>query len=310
MKKLSGNIAYFNLSVDCEATQPAIGDAKLGNRAVLGIAEVLEHNGWRGTFFAIPTDARANASTFRELERRGHEIGLHLHPAAQGYAEFCGIYGPDMQKKIISEAIECFADAIGRKPVSFSMGYGSANDFTYGVLANFRFSHGICSIPGRILPECASVWAGAPLFIHYAHAFNRLLPGELDFVEMPITVDWESRMWAGKHPQDLRVELVDAKNHYYTIEKSLKRQVEEKVPVKFIHAFTHNTFEYGNRNDFRRQTLEGILQHFRSIAIEMELKPVGKTLAAIADVYRSSVKRKTVVLALDRRGYKRKSAHR
>jgi hypothetical protein len=161
----------------------------------------------------------------------------------------------------------------------------------------------MCSVPGRILPECAAVWAGAPLFMHYAHPYNRVLSGDLDFIEIPNTIDWESRMWGGKHPQDLRVELVDAKNHFYTKEKSLRRQIDDKVPVRLIHCATHNTFEYGNPKDFRRETLLGIITHFKNIARDKGLEPASITLEKAAELYRRRAKRIKTDLQLDRRGY-------
>ncbi len=300
--KNKSRMIYFNISTDCESTQPAIKNPGLGERAVRGIAAVLDKEGWRGTFFVIPTDIEANRRLYRRLEKEGHEIGLHLHAAAQGYAEFLGIYGPDMQEKIISGAADRFAAVMGRRPRGFCMGYGSANDYTYPVLVRLGFTHGMCSIPGRILPECASVWAGAPLFMHYAHPYHRCLAGGLDFVEIPCAVDWESRMWGGKHPQDLRVELVDAKNHYYTIEKSVRRQIAEKVPVKLVHAATHDTFEYSDPKDFRRQTLEGIIAHYKRIVDQQGYQPAGITLEAAAALYRRRAKRKEGNLELDRRG--------
>ena len=296
------NAACFNLSTDCEATQPAVNDAALGERASRGLAAILESAGWRGSFFVIPTDIEAHGALYQELAKRGHEIGLHIHPAAQGYAEFCGIYGPQMQEKIISEAADRFAQVMGEAPCGFSMGYASANDYTYPILVKLGFTHGMCSMPGRILPECASVWAGAPLFIHYAHPHNRILPGALDFVEIPVTVDWESRMWGGKHPQDLRIELVDARNHYYTIEKSLRRQIAEEVPVKLIHARTHDLFEYSDPRDFRRETLAGVIMHVKNIADQCGYRIAGRPLREIAQLYVERVPKAETELELDHRG--------
>ncbi|HOC02340.1 MAG TPA: polysaccharide deacetylase family protein [bacterium] len=260
MKKI-----YFALGVDCESTQPAVNNPSLGEKAIRGIAEVINKNNGRCTFFVIPGDIKQHKHIYTEIEKQGHEIGLHIHPEAQGYKQYCGIYGPEEQEKIISEASDIFSQAFCRKPTAFSMGYTSTNDYTYPVLVKLGFTHGTCSIPGRILPECAAIWAGAPLFIHYAHPYNRCLEGNLDFVEIPITVDWESRIWSGKNPQDLRVELVDTKSHSYTIEKSIKRQIEEQIQVKVIRPLTHNTFEFDDPGNFRRQTLEGIISSFNNI---------------------------------------------
>ena len=297
------SVVYFNLSTDCEATGPAVADAALGRRATQGLAAILDAEGWRGSFFVIPKDIEAHGALYQELAERGHEVGLHVHPAAQGYAEFCGLYGPETQEKIISEAVERFVQVMGDPPRGFSMGYASANDYTYPILAKLGFTHGMCSMPGRIMPEWASVWAGAPLFMHYASAHNRILPGTLGFVEIPGTVDWESRMWGGKHAQDLRIELVDARNHYYTIEKSLQRQIAEKVPVKLIHALTHNLFEYGTPGNFRRDTLEGVVIHAKDIAAACGYQVVARTLQEVAQLYVQRVPQEETKLELDRRGY-------
>ena len=221
------------------------------------------------------------------MKTRGHEVGLHMHPAAQGYEEFLGIYGPGMQEKILGEAVDRFRQVMDCEPEMFSMGYSSANDYTYPVLHKLGFRHGKISCPGRALPECAAVWAGAPLFVHYGHPYNRILPGTLDFVDIPPTVDWESLIWGGKHPQDLRIELVDAKNHYYTMMKSLERQREEKIPVRYLHAFTHNVFDYSDPRSFRRETLEKVITHARGLSEKMNCLMKLTTLARIAGFYRT-----------------------
>ena len=160
-------------------------------------------------------------------------------------------------------------------------------------------------IPGRILPECASVAAGAPTELYYAHRWNRVLAGDLDFVEIPNTTDPDSRMWGGKHAQDLRIELVDAKNHYYTIHKAVKRQLGDDVRLKAVVAATHNIFEYSDLKDFRRETLQGVIAHVKRIADQHDLEFTGVTDAQLAAAFRAAVPIPTdnVKLTLDRRGY-------
>lgn len=277
---------YFILGIDCESTQKAVNNPALGEKAIRGIAEVIKRNNGYCTFFVIPKDIVVHKHIYRELESQGHEIGLHLHPGTQGYSEYCGIYGAEEQKRIIEEAIDIFSQNFGKKPNAFSMGYGSANDYTYPVLVNLGFTHGTCSIPGRVRPEYAAIWAGAPLFIHYAHPYNRCLEGKLDFVEIPITVDLENRVWDGKHLLDLRVELGDAKNHSYIIEKSIKRQIQEKIPVKIIRALTHNVFEFDNPEDFRRQKLEEMIYSFRNICDKMNLTYKISTCFEVNNIFR------------------------
>jgi peptidoglycan/xylan/chitin deacetylase (PgdA/CDA1 family) len=302
-----GNTKFFaNWSIDCEATQHSVNDAALGTRGVSGFADILDEHALRGTFFAIPGDAESNPALYRSLLGRGHEAGLHLHAADEGYYEFVGVMGPDEQREVISKARDRWAQVMGFAPVSFCMGYGSANDYTYGILNDLGFQYGQVGIPGRRLIDCASVWEGESLTIHYANRYNRLLPGDLDFIDIPHTVDPESRMWGGKHPQDLRVELVDAKNHWYTMYKSVMHQRDDdSIPIKIVRGVTHNTFDYTDSANFRRQTLLGMIESMQSIIENAGCEPVPATLGMIADDFRKMVPKTDAkaLLKLDRRGY-------
>ena len=272
---------------DCEATQQSIGDKELGERATSGLLELLSGDGLLATLFVIPTDLEASGALYRHAAQDGHEVGLHVHPADQGYEEFLGIYGPEDQRRIVGEAADRFAQVMGARPGSVCIGYHSANDYTYPVLAELGFAQGNVSQPERILPECASVWAGATADIHYANACNRLLPGAVDFVELPATNDPESRMWGGKHPQDLRVELVDAKNHWYTMAKAVDRQIRDGAAVKYLLIGTHNLFGYDDPRDFRRETLEKMIAHARDIVASKDGRLRTATIEQLGVEYRS-----------------------
>ena len=154
-------------------------------------------------------------------------------------------------------------------------------------MAELGLKHGMLSIPTRVLPQCASVWAGAPLDIHYANVYNRILPGNLDLVNVPMTIDPDSRMWGGAHPQDLRIELVDAKNHWYTIKKEVDRKIRNDSPIKYILSLTHNIFDYSGKHDFRRETLLKVIGHLKNIIASAGFNPVGAMMKHIADDFRS-----------------------
>jgi peptidoglycan/xylan/chitin deacetylase (PgdA/CDA1 family) len=297
---------FFNLQVDCESTQRTIQNPALGASALRGLGEVLAQTGQKATFVVIPPDIRAHAPLYRELEAQGHEIGLHLHPAEQGYAEFLGVYGFDDQVRIIAEGVDVFAEHFGRRPLAFTPGYCSANDHTFPALEALGFTHGTVSMPTRNLPNLACVWGNSPLDAHYPHRYNHSLSGDVDFVDVPPTLDPDSRLWGGAHPQDLRVELVDAKNHWYTIHKSVQRQLAAggKLPVKYLKALTHNIFDYGDPRDFRRETLLGIIAAARQICDQAGCTLVPATTAGIAQAYRQAVPRPAggQALTLDARG--------
>ena len=141
---------------------------------------------------------------------------------------------------------------------------------------------------------------------HYAHRYNRCLTGDVDFVDVPVTIDPDSRMWGGTHPQDLRVELADSKNHYYSIDKAIKRQLAagNEVPVKYLKILTHNIFDYSEERDFRRETLLGMLDAARRICEGCGVELVAATNARIAAAHRRAVPlpEKVAGLALDTRG--------
>ena len=296
---------YFSIKIDCESTQSSVQDADLGRRASLGFAEVMEGMGGRGSFYCIPSEVKANVNVYRDLAVRGHQVGLHVHPADLGYEEFLGIYGPNEQRTILEESTDVIAQVMGERSTGICLGYGSCNDYTRPILVELGFDHGGTQIPGRILPECASIAAGAPTEPHYPHRWNRVLAGNLDFVELPVTTDPDSRMWGGKHPQDLRIELVDAKNHYYTIHKAVQRQRTAAEPIHAILGCTHNIFPYDDSHDFRRETLLGVIEHTKRIASEHGLALVPATEQAIAAAYRAAVPlpAEPATLELDRRGH-------
>ena len=299
-------VFWVNWSIDCEATQHSIRDADIGKRGAQGYADILDDYGLKGNFFMIPGDAESNSDLYRSIQERGHELGLHLHPADEGYCEFAGLMGPDEQHEVTSRAKDRWAQAMGFEPVCFCMGYASANDYTYGVLNDLGFKFGQVGLPGRRLPETACVWEGAPLYIHYANRYNRLLPGDLDFVEIPHTIDPDSYMWGGKHPQDLRVELVDAKNHWYTMFKAVMRQKDdESLPVKVIRGVTHNTFDYSDPDNFRHQTLIDMLDGLKNIFDDSDCEHIPATLEMIVHEFRKKVLKvdPKKMLKLDRRAY-------
>ena len=281
----------FNIQVDCESTQRSIADPALGERAIRGMGEICGVEGLKATFVVIPTDMEAHGPIYRELEAQGHEVGLHIHPGEQGYDEFFGVYGYEEQIGILREGIEAFAQQMGREPECFTPGYFSANDHTFPALESVGLRHGLVSCPTRNLPQCACVWGNSPLDAHYPHRHNRCLTGDVDFVDVPVTIDPDSRMWGGAHPQDLRVELVDAKNHFYTMEKGVKRQLAagDDTPVKYLKMITHNIFDYADERDFRRETLMGMLDAARRICDLAEVRLVPATTAEIAAAYRERV---------------------
>jgi len=276
-------------TVDCESTQPGIEDPALGRNAISGVAEVLEAEGWRGTFFVIRTELEALADLLGETGEAGHELGIHTHPDACGYrSAYLGTYDEATQREIVEGTIDTFDEVLGVRPESCRPGFASANDATFPALAECGVRQTSASMPGRKMTKLAANWAGAPLFVHYANPYNRFLEGGLDLVEIPVSVDWETMIWGGLHPQDLRVEYTDAKNHGFVIEKVMRRQVAEDLPVKALVILTHNLFRYSDKGNFRRETMKGMIETIQACGRELDEEPVGSTIADVARAYRAA----------------------
>ena len=96
-------------------------------------------------------------------------------------------------------------------------------------------------------------------------------------------------IWGGVHPQDLRVEFTDAKNHSFAVRKIMRRQVEEDLPLKALVVLTHNLFRFDEPHNFRRETIMGMMESMRQCAKELGVELVGCTIGQAADAYRQAV---------------------
>jgi peptidoglycan/xylan/chitin deacetylase (PgdA/CDA1 family) len=289
VKMSQKSVINFNFVIDCESTQPAIRDAALGIRSVLKIADILEARGAVGTYQVLPSDIEASPRTYLELVNRGHDVGLHTHPACEGECDFLGVYGPEDQDRIIGAAVKRFTDAMGRFPDTYGAGYGSVNDFTYGIIYKNGFRNGITALPGRVARSYASFHAGKLEDVHYAHPYNRLLAGGLDFVEIPLTVDQQPLRDLKGQPLDLRVEHVDLPGQARTIGKAIARQLANQAPVKVIRGLTHSTVDYSDPTENRLPAFLAMIQESKDQAGQAGLQWEGAGARRIAELYRKAV---------------------
>jgi len=281
---------HICFTMDCESVRPEIDDPALGRRAMRGYADLLARAGWRATFFVVPEQLEPMADLLTALQEEGHEIGLHFHPETAGCpSPYLGTYAAGEQAEIIGAGQEAYRRVFGCAAVSLRPGYFSANDSTFAVAAGLGIRQTSASCPGRKMAHVAANWAGAPLFAHYVHPHNRFLEGGLDLVEIPPSVDWETLIWGGLHPQDLRVEYTDAKNHAYLIRKVMQRQLTEDLPLKALIAFTHDTFDYADPCNFRTETARGMVDEITRFGEQLGVTLAGATLAEAGDAYRGAV---------------------
>ena len=265
----------ITFTMDCEQVGAHQGGPEtwaLGERAITGFCEALLARGLGATLFVVPEVAHRCHSTLVDLRAAGVEVGLHYHPQDHGQPDFLGAFTSEEQLQMLDEATRAWSDALGDAPQVFRPGNFSANDATFPSLSSLGYLAGSVSCPLRNFPEVRANWTGAPLDAHFAHRANRLLPGELDFLEAPLTVDWESVLWGGRTPLELRLEMVDARAHGFTIRKVVQRQLEQAHAPHLV-PMTHNVFDYSDPGEFRRQVLEGVLDEVERAAAQFHLAP-------------------------------------
>ncbi len=271
-------------TMDCEARKdlateggPETWDD--ARRSIGGFCEALAAYGFRPTLLVVPFAAKELAPFLREMARAGAELGLHYHPQDHGHRDYLGGFDADAQRSMLGEAADRWTDALGTAPASFRSGNFSANDATFPVLAGLGIRQGSCCVPGRNFTRVRSNWAGAPMDPYRASAANRLVEGSLDYVEIPVTADWESVMWGGLTKLELRIEMVDARAHGFTVRKNVDRQVAAKAPHPCLCSLTHDIFDYSDPAEFRRRVLDGLVAEIRSCADAKGLDVAGETLA-------------------------------
>jgi peptidoglycan/xylan/chitin deacetylase (PgdA/CDA1 family) len=281
---------HICFTMDCESVRPEVNDLDLGRRAMRGYADLNAREGWHATFFVVPEQIEPMADLLSDLQSARHEIGLHFHPETAGYSSpYLGTFSADEQAEIIGTGVEIYRRVLGREPVSMRPGYFSANDATFPVSYRCGIRQTSASCPGRKMTGVAANWAGAPLFAHYAHPHNRFLEGGLDLVEIPPSTDWETMIWGGIHPQDLRIEYTDAKNHGFLARKVMKRQCDENLPLKALVPVTHDIFDYSDPANFRRETMQGVIAEIKRYGNDLGIELIGSTLAEAAAAYRQAM---------------------
>ncbi|MHB0877251.1 MAG: polysaccharide deacetylase family protein [Anaerolineae bacterium] len=299
---------YVTVSVDCERIRSesyrndGTASWETGKRAVLGLAELLEAEGMKGTFLPTPATAARQAGLFHQVRAAGHEVGMQFHTDSfrdGSYTQVLGEYGAEEQRQILSEAKADWEEALGLPLLSYRSGYLSASDATFPILADLGVKACSCSKPGRYRPEIAAWWYGALPYPHRTHAAGRLLAGDLDLVEVPVTSHPGERFSSKPSfdPRELRPDSQhDPAVYREIVDLALWEMEMLAPPLHSIVILTHNTIDYTVRDDPRRDLLLQTLRHIRGKADQgWEIVPA--TLSDVRSAYEEVSHRDTDYLA-------------
>ena len=235
-------------------------DYRESERSIYFYFETAKTYGFPVTFFAHPEVALENADLLQTLQDQGACLGLHLHPyklRGGRYRYDLGAYSARAQREIIQEAMQVWASALGKTPRYFRAGYFSANDCTFGVLRELGFVGGSLSNPGRILPAHCSVWAGAEPYPHRAHLGFRLIRGDSDFINVPVSAAF-GRPVAQGHAGERGYEwsyVPHTYDHRAVIRDVLNRFRTEDPRFGTLVTDSHNDQDYSDPRHPARQNL-------------------------------------------------------
>lgn len=288
---------YVAWTMDCEriaSESPPGGPAtwELSERAIRGFCDTLLGAGAFPTLFLTPECAARHAAMFRDYSKGGVELGLHVHPQSYGdhrYDRYLGEYDADSQKKIIGEAMNAFVEAIGWAPRSFRAGNDSATDDTFRVLSELGFLSGSVSCPGREVPKYAASWEAAFRYAHWANGSNRLLQGDLPFLEVPMSTHPTERSPDGL-AHELRIEWGPLRDWQQPIIEAVISDMEtNRVAFKSLCFITHNTFAYDDPSTPQSQTLRDTLSFLQTLTSRFAVRAVNLAEAREAFGRRASV---------------------
>lgn len=266
-------------TIDCEpagrTSQLGPSDWDVGVRALDAFLTTVRNAGFEPTVFATPEVVDAHAILFEEVPTTGGEVGLLLSPGSLRDARHrahVGALRAEQQAEILRHAVERFADAYGRRPLSARTTHFSASDETFAVIADAGFRQSSISSPGRVVPKYHARWDGALPGPHFAHPADRLAEGSLPLLEIPVTTDPMQRR-DGIAPE-LRIENGTVSEwHAPLVRAQLERQFTsgERWPTLVFVTTTRQPFY--DRTSRVRQTAEGLADLLESLEADYDLVP-------------------------------------
>ena len=255
-------------------------------RSILDFEGVLRRWGYRATYFVHPELIEAHPEFYRNLGKEGCGLGLHLHTTKFSVApQACELGGLESaeQRRLLDMSVRMFEKGLGTRPRIFRPGCFSANDDTYGVLCDLGFIGGGVSIPERIWTERFCIWSGAYPYVHFAHRSFRQCPGDLPFVEIPLSVDLTTPLRYNPvgfyHHPDLRPGGVYSETDEVPYDRRellhniLHRMAADNPPIKTLVVDVHNDRDFTGESSQAARDLRTILN-----GIEPECCDLGWTI--------------------------------
>ena len=265
-------------------------DYEESERSIRAHCATVSARGFPTTLFVHPEIAVNHRDLLLQLQEQGACLGLHLHPYkldGGAYKHDLGFYSASEQRQMFAAAVDVWETALGQKPLYFRAGYFSANDSTFGVLRDLGFRGGSLSLPGRVLPEHCSIWAGAEPYPHRAHLSFRQLAGDGCFVEVPVSAATSRPVEvgaAGERGYEWLYIPADIYDHEACVRSMLERFRADSPRYAVIVTDTHNDQDYSDPGHPASLNLALILDCLESFCGQFNVRAVGSTIGALCDL--------------------------
>ncbi|MGI6277072.1 MAG: polysaccharide deacetylase family protein [Brevefilum fermentans] len=289
---------FFNYSIDCELPPDGVFGGPVSWQAAeestRGFVELMDNLGLvaGASLFVYPDVAIKQKQLFREMAENGVEIGLHLHTMRYSKMKnpnWLGALSFDEQLEALKMAKSDLEDVIGQPCLGFRACYASANDLTFCAVASAGFKWTSTSANGSYKPEIYACWAGGWPFPYFPSSKNKLVPGEMDIYEMPITHGLTLFFNNDKNrPLDMRAETpLDVSGPFFVkwrilIEENLFEMEKRNQPVRAVIGASHNTNPYGKVGSLERNNVVRVCQLTQEIS---ERKRYAFTPASFDQIY-------------------------
>lgn len=273
---------FFNYSIDCELPPDGVFGGpiswEVAEESTRGFVDLMDKLGLiKGTsLFVYPDVAIKQKKLFREMADYGVEIGLHLHTMRYSKMKnpaWLGALNYDDQLEAIIMAKADLEDVTGQPCLGFRACYASANNVTFPAVADAGFKWTSTSANGSYKPEIYACWAGGWPFPYFPSSKNKLVPGEMDIYEMPITHGLNLFFNDDKNrPLDMRAEtpLIVSGPFYVKwrllIEENFLEMEKRNQPIRAVIGASHNTNPYGQVGSLEQNNVIRVCQLVQEIS--------------------------------------------
>lgn len=291
---------YFCYAMDCQTPKKPGGGPNQtwedAEAAVLGLTELFQQRDMTRAlgFCSEPEVAIRQSDMFRETAAAGAWQALHFQMRGyrpQGATEDydwerpLSFYDYDEQKAVLAIATDEWSQALGMPARNYGACCAMANDYTFPILDELGFRQSYCTIPGRYNPAMGQEWWGAFPHSHHASAKSRLVCGDLEIYECPITRTMQPV--PGPDPGTWRVSdcRPEAEMDFDTMLEMMEANIQDMLlrghPLLYVYVLTHNTWDTGELGTPRRRALEATLEAVQTLADNHDLELVPASLEDI-----------------------------